>query len=930
MKRNIYIVVLLLMSVFVVLTGCGVQKANFSVQHLRTEYLKNPLGIDVLSPRFTWRMESKGRGVQQKAYRILVATSPKLLSIGKADVWDSKKIYSGKSINIEYGGKPLKSNQTYYWEVRLWNNKNTSIQSKLGMFHTGLLSLSDWHGAWICAGDTTISAPLLRKDFSLKKEIKQATAFVTGVGFYELYVNGEKVGDHVLDPGITNYRKRTLYACYDVTNQMQKGGNAVGLILGNGAWRMKKSKNRFAYRNRNWGPPRALLQLNIVFKDGTSTEIVTNKSWQSSNSPITYNNFYGGEDYDARLEKPGWSTAQFDASEWKAVREVAPPGGILKSQLMQPIKVVQTIKPVRRTHPSPDVYLFDLGQNISGWWRIRVHGKRGTVLRIRGAETLNDSLFPTPLKAGDKLSTKFNYHSKVFSDYTLKGGGTETYEPRFFYTGFRYIEVQTNQYDGLDSISVEGRVVQTALPRIGVFSSSDSLINKIHHATVWSIIGNTHSYPSDCPQREKGAYTGDGQVIAEASIHNFNMAAFYTNWLDDMQDIQEKNGNIPNTAPNLVGGHGGGIPWGSAYILLPWWMYQYYGDVRIMKEHYTSMKRYVDYLYQLARHDDVPEEKYVINDFGSYWFSLGEWCAPGQSDGPVHEVVSTAYWYKDVVTFAGMAKLIGKDEDAVYYQALADTIKHAFNKKFLNTETNLYGTKTPYQTYQILALAFGLVPDAHRSGVLRELIHDIKINHHNHLNTGILGTKYLFPVLMEAGYQDLAYKILMQKTYPGYGYWIENGATTLWEYWSGKKSQNHQMFGSVDEFLYEYLAGIRPPKLKGSLSAYKQIDIRPFIPNNLNEAEASVETIRGEILSKWKRQGNQLELTVSIPANSSGRVSVPTMNLKDVIIAENGKTIWKEGKFISGVEGINDGRKEDDYVTFQVVSGDYNFKIKGR
>jgi alpha-L-rhamnosidase len=927
--KNIFFRYSLFIFPFLILEACS-QRQSFSATRLRTEYLKNPWGVDVKHPRFTWNLKSNNRGVQQKAYQILVASSRKFLTNKKANMWNSQEKNSSKTINVAYEGKPLKSNRTYYWKVHARNQKNEDAWSRTGRFHTGLFKQSDWQGSWISARDTSISAPLLRKKFTLKKPIKQATAFVTGVGYYEFYLNGKKVGNHVLDPPMTNYRKRVLYASYDVTNQLKKGANAVGIILGNGAWRMKKLKNRYTRQNRNWGPPRALLQLDIKFKDGTSIQVVTDTTWKSSPSALTYNNFYGGEDYDARREQPGWSTSGFDDSAWKEVRKVAPPGGVLKSEMMQPIEGIKTIKPIKRTHPSKGVYLFGLRQNIAGWWRIHVKGKRGVKLRIYGAETLNDSLFPAPLEPDDKLSTKFKYHSEVYSDYTLKGGGTEIYEPRFFFTGFRYIGVKADHPNELKSLNVEGRVVQSALPIVGRFSSSDSLLNKIHHAAFWSIRGNTLGYPSDSPQREKGAYTGDGEVIAEAAMHDFNMAAFYTNWMADMHDAQQDNGRIPNTAPTLVGGYGGGIPWGSAYILIPWWVHEYYGDARLMKLYYDSMKKYMYYLHYLACHDSEPKEKYIINDFGGYWYSLGEWMAPEQTDGPNHPVVSTAYWYNDAVKFAQMAQILGKKKDFSHFTALADTIKHAFNRKFLNPKTNLYGTKTPYQTYQILALAFGLTPKSYRSGVMHELIYDIKQNHNDHLNTGILGTKYLFPVLMNSGHGDLLYKVVTQKTYPGWGYWMEHGATTLWETWSGKDSHNHQMFGSVDEYFYEYLAGIRPPTGKGSTTAYGKILIKPYIPDSLKHVEASLETIQGKIKSSWTHKGNHLKLEVTLPANSTGKVSIPELGLNDIIITESGKSLWKNGQYVGGDKGISGGARQGKYITFDVTSGDYSFKLAGK
>jgi len=921
---GIYLIILL-----IAIQGCSMfgNNAQFSVQRLRIEYLKNPMGVDTPKPRFTWVLESNKRDVQQKAWQVQVASSRELLNDGKADMWNSQKTASENSVNITYQGKPLKSDHTYYWKIHVWDQDGDDTWSKVETFHTGLFESSDWQGDWISAPDTTISAPLMRKEFSLHKPVKRATAFVTGVGYYEFYLNGKKVGDHVLDPGMTDYHKRVLYATYDVTKQMKNGANAAGFILGNGAWRMRTMKNRYAWKNRKFGNPMAILQLNITFNDGTEKHIVTDASWKSSEGPITYNNIYGGEDYDARNEQPGWTTPGFDDSDWNGVKKTVGPGGKLQAQLMPAIKVVKTIKPVKRIHPADSVYLYDLGQNMPGWWRIRVQGQAGTTLRIRGAETLNDSLFPTPLKPGDHLSTKQKYHRQVYTDYTLKGDGEEIYEPRFFYSGFRYVEVKTDQPGGLDTIELEGRVVHTALEQTGQFSTSDILLNKIHEATVWSQIGNTHSYPSDCPHREKGAYTGDGEVIAEASIHDFNMAPFYTNWVADMRDAQQENGRVPNTSPTLIGGTGGGIAWGSAYILVPWWMHQYYGDTRILKDHYSTMKKYLGYLHQLGRSDSNPDEKYIINDFGGYWDSLGEWCAPKQSDGPNHPLVSTAYWYIDAMKFADIAEFIGNSDDANHYRALADTIRQSFNKKFFDVKSDLYGADQPYQTYLALALAHNLTPKGARTDVLKKLVDDITQTHQGHLNTGILGTKHLFPVLLNADHGDVAYNMVHQTTNPSWGFWIKKGATTLWEKWSGKASHNHQMFGSVDEFFYKYLAGIRPPANNESQMAYHEIKIRPFIPASLDSAGASIQTVRGKVSSTWKKKENGLTLSIHLPANTEGMISVPLLSNQNVEIRESGRVIWNGDAFQPGTPGIRGGRRDGKFISFTVGSGSYTFDM---
>ena len=920
---------IILMLVALAICGCGNNRA-LTVQHMLVEYEENPLGIDVQQPRLSWILSSNQRGVSQTAYRILVAENPESLTDTAGNLWDSGKVNSAQSNNVVYGGESLTSGTTYYWKVQVWNQDDESAWSETGSFHTGLMNASDWEAGWISVADSAIAAPLLRKAFEVQKRVQSAYAYVTGIGYYELYLNGEKVGDHVLDPAMTDYSKRVLYSTYDVTDLLDSGSNAAGIILGNGAYRMERMEGRYAWgRGGNiLGIPRAILQLDITYTDGTEERIITDGSWQSSASPITFNNLYGGEDYDARLERPGWSTASFDASDWDPVIVVDSPGGVMDAQTMPPIKVTQTIQPVAETQPEEGVYLFDMGQNLPGWWRIRAEGDAGIRLRVRGSETLNDSLFPTPLQPGDTLNTGARYHAGVWTDYTLKGDGLEVYEPRFFYTAYRYVEVAVSEPENLESLDVEGRVVHTALENNGVFTTSDELLNGIHQATVWSQIGNSHGYPTDCPHREKGGYTGDGQVIAEASIHDFHMPTYYTKWLNDMRDAQEEDGRIPNTSPELVGGMGGGIAWGSAYVLLPWWMYQYYNDTRIMEQHYPTMQLYHEYLYNLARTDANPDEPYIINDFGSYWFSLGEWCAPGERDGPNHPVVSTYYYYWDTVLLSRIAAVLGMESDASRYASLADTIKQAFNEKFLNPETNLYGTDSTYQTYQLLALAGNATPEGQWDAVLQTLIDDIVNVRDGHLNTGIIGTKHLWQVLANAGHSDVAYTVATQTTYPSYGYWLENGATTLWENWEGTASHNHQMFGSVDEFFYKYLAGINAPTDGTTSRGYKQITVQPYVPDDLEWVEASIETVAGEVTSRWENGAGVFRLQVTIPANTTGTIKLPTFGQDDIVVTESRDGVWEDGSYVSGVNGVTGASADDQWVTFSVESGTYDFSLE--
>jgi alpha-L-rhamnosidase len=913
------------------IAGCSV-KNELKVSNLRCEYLENPVGLDVVQPRFSWNIVSSKREVTQSAYRIIVSDKLNLLSTESGNIWDSGKVPSDQMVNIAYNGKPLQSDKTYFWSIMIWNQKGEkSLLSKAALFHTGLFNSSDWKTSWIGSPDTTIEAPLFRKEFKIEKKIDKAFAFVSAGGFYELFINGKKAGDHLLDPEVTNYSKRVLYSTYDVTALLRVGSNATGIILGNGAYRFSKFPGRFVYNTRNEGAPRTMMQINIIFKDGSTQTVVTDGSWKFEPSPITYNCLSAGEDYDARLEKKEWSSPGFRDSDWKNAIVVKEPGGILRSQLIPAIKVIMTIKPVASTNPAPGVTLYDLGQNIPGWWRLTVKGKAGLKIRIQAAEQLNDSLFAKPLEAGDHLSKNQQYQKGMWTDYILKGEGTEIYEPRFFYTGFRYMEVTADKPEDLKSLSIEGRVVHTALERNGAFETSDSLINRIHRATIWSQIGNTVSYPTDCPQREKGGYTGDGQLIAETSMHDFQMAAFYTKWLNDMQDSQEDNGRIPNTAPTLVGGMGGGIAWGSAYILLPWWMYQYYNDTRVMEEHYKTMKLYIEYLHNLARTDKDPKEKYIINDFMTYWYSLGEWCAPGKkNDCPNHPVVNTCYYYFDVKIMSQIAEALGHKDDAGKYMALADTIKTEFKKKFFNPATNLFGTDSTYQTYQLLALATGISPEEKRKEIFKTITDDISIKRQGHLYTGIIGTKYLWPVLVQNGRADLAFSITKTDTYPSYGYWIKKGETTLIEEWSGKNSHNHEMFGTIDEFFYKYLAGINSPTDNTTSIGYKHININPYIPDNLSFANASINTVAGKIESGWQKESETLELKVVIPANSDATINIPSKNLKNFSVTESGKTIWDKGAFVAGVDGIKSAQTNNSCLVVTVGSGTFNFKIRGK
>ena len=894
------------------------------VQQLQCEYQTNPMGIDVPNPRFSWIIDAQERGVYQNAYRIIVGDSKKDVDGKKGNRWDSQKVESGNTVNIAYRGAPLESNRQYYWRVSAIVN-GVESWSNTASFHVGLLNQSDWKANWISTREELMNeSPLFRKSFNIEKAVSEAYVYVATAGFYEIYLNDRKVGDHVLEPSITDYRKTVLYSVYDVTGQLQKGKNAFGVMLANGAYNLtKRTGERWAWGDGGdrLGNPKFMVQLHILYKDGSSETVITDNSWKYTQGPVIFNNLYGGEDYDARLEIDQWASAALDDSGWNSAAVTQSPGGTLKSQAV-PVRVTNTITSVAETNPEKGVYLFDLGQNMAGWWRIEVAGKAGQTIRVRSAETLNGAP-PKNLEANDRLTENRRYGG-IWTDYTLKGGETENYEPRFFYTGFRYIEVTTDDRENLKSLKVEGRVVRSDLAHNGTWSSSNILLNKIHKAGVWAQMSNLVGYPTDCPHREKGAYTGDGQVIAETSMHDFQMAPLYIKWLNDMRDAQETDGRIPNTAPTLVGGMGGGIGWGSAYILIPWWMYHYYDDTRVLEEHYPTMKKYLNYLRNLARTDENPDEPYIINFFEQYWYSIGEWNSPGRSDCPIHDIVNTFYYYYDACLMSKIAAVLGQNVDAQAFRALSDTVKYEFNRKFLNPETNIYGLDSVYQTYQIIALVENLVAEGHRDGVLKTIIDDIHARD-NHLNTGIIGTKYLWQTLVDAGEHQLAYQIATQETYPSYGYWIANNSTTLLESWRAT-SGNHQMFGTVAEYFYKYLSGIQSPMEGNTAKGYKHIHLQPYVPDNLDAVTTSVQTVSGEIISDWRQYNDRFQISVKIPANTTASLVVPCGD-KNITVTEGSAVIWENDRYATAITGVSNMERKADQLTFTLLSGSYEFSI---
>ncbi|HTE19919.1 MAG TPA: glycoside hydrolase family 78 protein, partial [Armatimonadota bacterium] len=744
--------------------------------------------------------------------------------------------------------------------------------------------------------------PLLRREFTVRGKVKRARAYVCGLGYHELRLNGEKVGDHILDPGYTRYDRRSLYVTHDITDQLRQGTNAVGAMLGNG-WYNVHTVAVWYFDKAPWrAAPKLLAEVRIEYADGRQEIVATDESWKTAPGPVVWDSIYAGESYDARAEKAGWDTPGYDDSGWESAKRVPPPGGVVSAQQIEPIKVTETLTSVMMIEPKPGVYLFDMGQNLSGHALLTVAGPAGREVTLRYGErlrpdgTLDQSHIAMHIRPFNAPEPPAGAPIPRFQTdtYVLKGEGTETWAPRFTYHGFQYVEV--TGFPGTPTReSVKARVTHTAVRDAGEFVCSNPLLNKIQHATRWAFVSNLASIPTDCPHREKNGWTGDAHLAAEQAIYNFHPAAAYTKWVGDLADEMRPTGELPGIVPSSGWGYewGNGPAWDSAYLLIPWYLYEYYGDTRILERHYEGMRRYVDYLTRRA--------KGGIVDIG-----LGDWVPPGAT-APV-EVTSTGYYYADTRIVARAAKLLGKTDDAAKYDALAESIRTAFNARFFNAETGLYSNGT--QTALATALNWDLVPEQHRERVVRNLLADVEKKGW-HLDTGILGTKYLLNVLLDHGRADAAYRVASQTTYPSWGHWIEQGATTLWESWNGKDSLNHIMFGDVSAWFYRALAGIRP-----DAPGFKRIRIQPHVLGDLTWARGVYDSIHGRIESGWKLENGRFNLNVTIPANTTAIVYVPATDA--AVVTEGGKPA---GRAVS----VRFLRTENGSAVFEVGSGTYRF-----
>ena len=889
---------------------------------LRCEYRVDPLGIGERVPRLSWTLESEERGQVQSAFRILVAASEGDLEAEENLLWDSGRVESGRTIGVEYEGEALRSGSQCVWKVRVWDGANNpSPYSSPAGFEMGLLERSDWEGAWISAGkgpagdmeppsgdeyddlaNGLAPSPYLRRVFPLEKTVRRARLYATARGVYELFVNGTRVGKDVLAPGWTDYHRRVQYQTYDVTPLLAEGQNALGAVLGDG-WFAGFVGFDPKHRGALYGPrPQLLAQLDVEYEDGTTASLATEGSWRCSTGPIFFSDLLMGESYDARREMPGWAEPGFDDSGWYgvAVEEIGDTN--LVAQPDEGIRVTEELEAKTVTEPESGRYVFDLGRNMVGWVRLKVEGKAGTEVILRHAEALNPdgTIYTTNLRS-----------ARATDRYVLGGDGEEIYEPRFTFHGFRYVEI--TGYPGEPPPgAVTGRVVHSATPPSGSFECSSRMVNKLQENIVWGQRGNFLSVPTDCPQRdERLGWMGDAQVFVRTASFNMDVAAFFEKWMTDVEDAQSPEGAFPDVAPlprgsGLIDLRWGAPAWGDAGVIVPWTIYRTYDDTRIVERHYDAMARWMEYLHEA--NPDLIRKNRMGNNYG-------DWLSPKGDHTPKH-LLATAYWAYDAKLIAEMAEATGRYEDAREYRDLKERVKAAFQAAYVFPDGRIEGDT---QTCYLLALHMGLLPEDLRSAAAEHLVKSIE-REDWHLSTGFAGVGYLCPVLTEAGYTDVAYRLLGNETYPSWGYTIKNGATTIWERWDGwteengfqspnMNSFNHYSLGSVGEWLYRYVAGI-------DLGApgYDRIVIRPRPGGNLTHASGAYDSVRGRISSSWKIEDNQFVLETLIPPNTTATVHVPSTD----DVSEGGMPVDK-------ADGVEFLRAEEGETVLAVGSGRYEF-----
>ncbi len=894
-----------LFTIIILISSFAVANAATTVTGLLCEYHENPIGIDVQKPRLSWKINATENNILQIAYEIKVTEQP---GKGKT-IWNSGKVNSSQSVNVEYGGPALKPMQRVYWQVRVWdNNAKTSAWSQPAFWEMGITEQPLWKANWITLeNETTLEgskpAQFLRKDFSVTDKIKSARVYVSALGLYELYLNGKKVSNDLFTPGWTAYRYRIQYQTYDITSMLNASANTVGAILGDGWYRgnIGFSKQRNYYGNKT----ALIAQIHIVYSNGKEEWVVTDNSWKATTGPIVASDIYNGETYDARKEMNGWNAPGFNDSQWGKTAVLDYSKQLLVAPQGVPVQAIEEIKPLKIFMTPNGETVYDLGQNMVGWVRLKVNGKAGDEVTLQFAEVLD--------KEGNFYTANLRA-AKCTDKYILKGGGEEIYEPRFTFHGFRFVKIEG--FPGKPALdNITGVVIHSAMKPTGTFVCSEPLINQLQKNIQWGQKGNFLDVPTDCPQRdERLGWTGDAQVFSPTAAFNFDVSAFYTKWLRDLAADQLPNGSVPHVIPDVLNGGGGATGWADAALVVPWNTYLAYGDKRILEVQYPSMKAWVEYIRGRAGEDNIWTGDYHFGD----WLAF----ATNNSDYPgattEKDLIATAYYSYSSGLLAKAAKIIGKNDEAASYEKLSEEIKKSFVNEFVAPSGRLVShTQTAY----LLAIAFNMLPESlvpKAAGFLAADVEKFK-----HLTTGFLGTPLLCKTLSDIGRDDLAFMLLNRKQYPGWLYPVTQGATTIWERWDGQKpdgtfqdvgmnSFNHYAYGAIGEWLYTYVAGI---KIDPENPGYKHFFLAPHPGGGLTNAAATFLSVYGEIKSGWKIENGQMFYEVKVPANSTATVTLPSAQLDKVTV--NSASL-KENALMAATQT---GKS----VSLKLGSGEYKF-----
>ncbi len=906
--------------------------ATVLVEQLRCEYRIDPLGVDVAAPGLSWIMistESGQRGARQTAYRVLVASTAGILAENRGDLWDSGRVQSDQSNQLEYAGKALRSSQQVFWKVRIWDEREeASPWSKPATWTMGVLDEADWRAAWISARQAvTESQPfagihtmghslpppfstaprpvfptmLLRREFSVKSDLHRAVVHLCGLGQYELTINGRRVGHDLLTPGWTKYDKTALYDTYDVTAMLRQGHDVIGVLLGNGMYNVRGG--RYTKFIGSFGPLKVIAQLRLEYSDGSVKVVGTDGTWRVHPGPITFSCVYGGEDYDARLEPTGWNQPDFNPEGWEEALVVSGPGGKLRglSSAAPPICACETLKPIEIDRLGTGITVYDLGQNVSLMPRLRVTGPVGGVVRITPAELRN---------ADGTVDRRSSGGGEAYWQYTLAGKGEEEWFPKFFYHGSRYLQVECLARAGMKLPvveSLEGVVVHSSAPSVGEFSCSNDLFNRIRTLVRWAQMSNMMSVLTDCPHRERLGWLEQYHLNGPSLRYEFDLAALYTKGMHDMADSQTEDGLVPDIAPEYVqfeGGFRDSPEWGSAFLLSGWQQYEWTGDRELLRRHYAAMQRYVAYLGSRS-------QDFIVSHGLGDWFDLGP-KPPGVAQLTPVPLTATAFYYADATVLAKAARLLGYADDAVRYEELARSISTAFNEHFFDASRLQYAQGS--QCANSIALAMGLVDPARRAAVLDAVAQDVS-RRGNALTAGDVGYRYLLRTLAEGGRSDVIYAMNDQSEKPGYGYQLEKGATSLTEAWDAGRgsSQNHFMLGHIIEWFYHDLAGIG---IDPFVPAFRQIVIKPATPGDLTWVKASYDSIYGKIETHWGIEKGRLTLDVAIPPNTSAVVYMPV---------KAGADVTESGTSADHAPGVKLVGHEEGAAVYNVASGRYSF-----